>query len=439
MTTEPLSADERAELERFRARENARGHRWRWVGVALLLLLTGVLAIASVSARYVHSQVYDTDRYVATVGPLATDPAIRAELADKLTAAVTDRVDIEELTAEAIDALTEDSPRLAARPRAKQALKSLPPLLAEQVHSAIERAALQLVSSTEFAEAWDAANRRAHEILVGVIDGETRRGVEVSDDGTISISLEPFITEVQQRLEARGIGLASKIPTVDATVEVFHATELPRYRSWVRALDRAASILPWLTLLAAAGAIALAPRGRRLRALALTGATWATAMVLLAVAILIGRAIYLDSIPPDVLGTAAATVVFDTFAEPLRLSLRAVGVLGVLIAVIGYLAGPSSSASAVRSGARSLLVRVRGRREARQNVVEAFAHRFRIPLYLAVVAVAVLALILWPYPTGGVVVGLAVVTALALLVIAFLARPAPAVERVAADGESAGL
>ncbi|WP_052314249.1 hypothetical protein [Nocardia thailandica] len=421
----PLSGAERAELERLRAKENARGHRWRWAGVALLLLLTGVLALGSVAARYVHSQVYDTDRYVATIGPLASDPAIRAELADKLTRAVTDRVDIEELTAEAIEALSEDSPRLAERPRAKQALKSLPPLLAEQVHSAVERAATQLVSSAEFAEAWDAANRRAHEILVAVIDGESRRGVEVSDDGTISVSLEPFVAEVQQRLQARGIELASRIPPVDVTVEVFHATELPEYRAWVRALDRAASILPWLTLLAAAGAIALAPRGRRLRAVALTGATWATAMVVLAVAILIGRAIYLDSIPPDVLGTPAATVVFDTFAEPLRLSLRAVGVLGVLIAMIGYLAGPSSSAAAVRSGARSLLTRVRGRREARQNAVEAFTYRFRVPLYLAVVAVAMLALILWPYPTGGVVVGLAVAAAAALLVITFLARPAP--------------
>jgi hypothetical protein len=78
-----LSADDRAELERLRAYVTAhplhptRRHAWRWTGVVLLLILTAVLIIGSVTTRFVRGQIFDTDRYVTTVAPLATDPAIQ--------------------------------------------------------------------------------------------------------------------------------------------------------------------------------------------------------------------------------------------------------------------------------------------------------------------------------------------------------------------------
>ena len=90
----PLSADERAELERLRA-ENAAlraragpggagpgaeptpaagpatRRRWRTVVAALLLVLACLLAPLSLVAVWTRNQLTDTDRYVATVTPLA--------------------------------------------------------------------------------------------------------------------------------------------------------------------------------------------------------------------------------------------------------------------------------------------------------------------------------------------------------------------------------
>ena len=85
----PLSADERAELERLRA-ENAAlraragpgaeptptagpaaRRRWRTVVAALLLVLACLLAPLSLVAVWTRNQLIDTDRYVATVTPLA--------------------------------------------------------------------------------------------------------------------------------------------------------------------------------------------------------------------------------------------------------------------------------------------------------------------------------------------------------------------------------
>ena len=66
--------------------------------------------------------------------------------------------------------------------------------------------------------------------------------------------------------------------------------------------------------------------------------------------ILIGRAIYLDSVPTDILSPDAATAVIDTVLVPLRTSLRAVALLGVVVGLGAYLIGGSSSAIAVRRG-----------------------------------------------------------------------------------------
>ncbi|MBF6451203.1 hypothetical protein IU429_26370 [Nocardia elegans] len=432
-----LSTDDRAELERLRAYVAAHPprpshrHAWRWTGVVLLLVLTALLIIGSVTTRFVRSQIFDTDRYVTTVAPLATDPAIQKELADKVTDAIVGRVDIKAYTADAVNALTQNVGQLSDRPRAVAALNSLPALVADQAENYIHQAATAVVTSDQFREAWDTANRRAHDALVHVVKGETRPGIEVSDNGTVSISLKPILATVRERLDARGISFADKIPDVDTQFVIFHATELPKYQKWLRTLDRAANILPWVALATAAGAVWLAPRGRRLRTLALVGVAGAVAMVLLAVGVVIARSIYLDSVPPDTLSPPAASALFDTVIHPMRVSLRAVAVVGLVVAAVGYLAGSSHSAQSVRSGFGRLMVAVRGRRGRPPNVVESFVAHYRTPLRLAVLAGAVLVLVLWPYATGLVVVGIVLVAGALLLIVEILARPAAAPETTA--------
>lgn len=435
----PLSTDERAELQRLRA---ARGggrarHRpgvARWTAVVVLLILTGVLAVGAVTARFARSQVFDTARYVSTVAPLADDPTVRNALADRITQTITAKIDIRGLTEEALNTLTENTGQVSDRPRIAAGLNALPALVAAQAESYIHQIALTVVSGDEFAEAWSGANRRAHQALVRVVDGQTQPGVEVADDGTISISLKPILATVRERLDARGFTAANRIPDIDTQVVLFHATELPKYQKWLRALNRSANVLPWLTLATAVAAIRLAPRGRRLRALTLVGVTGAVAMTVLAIGVLVARGVYMDSLPPEVLSRPAATVLFDTMINPLRVSLRAVAVTSIVAALVGYLAGSSQSARSVRSGFGRFVTVARGRRGGPPNAVETFAAHYRIPLCMAVLAGAVLALVFWSYPTGLVVVGIAVVAGVLLLAIQIAARPAPDVDRVEPTG-----
>ncbi len=59
-----------------------------------MLFLAAVLGGVAVVAGYVRSQVLDTDTYVATVAPLATDPAVQDALAQRLANVIVTRADL---------------------------------------------------------------------------------------------------------------------------------------------------------------------------------------------------------------------------------------------------------------------------------------------------------------------------------------------------------
>ncbi|QTJ67888.1 hypothetical protein HYG77_21380 [Rhodococcus sp. ZPP] len=441
-----LDNDERAELLRLREevatlRKHTSGttadvpsqpvprrprHGLRWVGVTILLVLVAVLAIASVTARFTRSQILDTDRYVSTVAPLGDDPALQAEISNQITDEIFTRVDVEGLTEDALTALTDVSNLATNAPRLDRAVIGLAPVLTSQAKTFVHDTVSSLVQSQQFEDLWIQANRAAHNTLVAVMTGNYGlSSVEVDQSGTVSISLGTVIDRVKAALNERGFAFADKIPSVDKQFVLFRSPELVKAQRAVAALDRAATILPWLGIACAAAAVAVAPTGRRLRALALVGLSIAVGMLLLAIGILIGRAIYLDSVPPDVLSPDAATAVIDTVLVPLRTSLRAVAVLGLVIALGAYLTGGSSSATTVRRGFGQSLDFARRTGSGRPpNEIERWAHQLRVPLRCAIIGIAAVLLMFWRYPTGLVVLWIVLGALLALAALELLIRPA---------------
>jgi hypothetical protein len=275
---------------------------------------------------------------------------------------------------------------------------------------------------------WIQANRSAHNALVSVMTGDYGpNSVEVDQSGTVSISLSTIIDRVKAALIDRGFAFADKIPSVDKEFVLFQSPELVKAQRAVSALDKVSAVLPWLGIACAAAAVAVAPTGRRLRALSLVGLSIALGMLVLAIGILIGRAIYLDSVPTDILSPDAATAVIDTVLVPLRTSLRAVAVLGVVVGLGAYLVGGSSSAIAVRRGYGQALDFVRHSSSGRTpNQVERWANQLRVPLRCAIIGIAALLLLFWRYPTGLVVGWIVVIALVALVALEVLVRPARA-------------
>ncbi|AOW93716.1 hypothetical protein BFN03_16550 [Rhodococcus sp. WMMA185] len=434
---EPLDESERAELERLRREvaelrsesgkepapsggERLPGHpALRWTATALLLVLVAALGFAAVLAQFTRGEVLDTDRYVQTVAPLSSNQVLQDELADQVTDELMTRLDVENVTAEALVSITENAERVP------DVVVGLAPVIADQARSFVRNTVGSFVASDEFEALWIQANRAAHESLVAVLTGDTRAALEISDEGTVSISLAPIIDRARTILTERGFTFADNIPAIDKSFVLFESPELVRAQRVTSALDTAAGVLPWLTLLAAVGAVWVSPKGRRRKAVVLVGVSLAIAMALLAAAIAIGRSVYLGAVPADVLSPQAAAELIDILLVPLRTTVRAVFALAVVIAIVGYVTGSSDSAVAVRGAYSKAVDAVRTPKDGRDPYpVESVVAQFRIPLRVAIIAIAAMTLVFWRYPSGMVVVVTVLIAVAALLAVELVARPA---------------
>jgi hypothetical protein len=450
-----LTEAERAELERLRAenaalrarmgQEDAAGtdteptpgakrvgrQRWRSIVATLMIVVACVLAPLSVVAIWTRNQVTNTDRYVATVAPLADDPAIQNAVADQITAQVFTYIDVQGLTNQAVDALAERglTPALADQ------LRALAVPIANGVQSFTRSQVGRVVESDAFADAWVQANRVAHAELVAALTGEGGGSVTVEND-TVTLNMAAFIETVKQRLVDSGFSVAARIPTVNASFVLFQSEDITSVRSGFNLLNTLGVWLPVIAIVLLVLGVYVAKDHRR----ALVGAALGVAisMVVLALGLTVFRSIYLDAVPAAVLPHDAAAVLYDTIVRFLRLGLRTVLVLGLVVAAGAFLSGQSVTAVRTRQGLSNAIGWLAGGAERAgfsSGPVGSWVYANKKALRIGAVALAALALVFWGRPTGKVVLGLTLALLVVLALIEFLGRrPArPAVE--AATGQ----
>jgi hypothetical protein len=165
--------------------------RWRIIVAVVLIVIGCVLAPLAGVAVWARNQVTNTDRYVRTVAPLASDPAIQTAVADQITAQAFTYLDVQGLTNQAVDALAEQG----VRPQLADRLRGFAGPLASGIQSFVRTEVGEvgkIVQSQAFADAWVQANRVAHQALVQALTGQGDGAVTVADD-TVSVKLAPFI------------------------------------------------------------------------------------------------------------------------------------------------------------------------------------------------------------------------------------------------------
>ena len=280
-----------------------------------------------------------------------------------------------------------------------------------------------MVASDAFANAWLTANRAAHQALVAALTGETREGVTIEND-TVSINLGPIIAEVKQRLIDSGFGLASRIPNVNPSFVLVQSDYIAQARGAFNLLNAIGNWLPVIALFFLAIGIYVA-KGHR-RALVGVGLGLAGGMLALGLALALFRTIYLNELPLGVLTRDAAAAFYDTLVRFLRLGLRMVLVLGLVIALAGFLTGRSVTAVRARAGLTKGIGWLRGGAEQagfRTGPVGAWVYTYKKVLWVAVIAIAALVLVFWDQPTGRVILGITLGVLVALVIIEFLGRP----------------
>jgi hypothetical protein len=217
----------------------------RLVSRVTLAVLASVLALASVIAVWSRNQLLDTDSYVATVAPLAKDPVIQADVAERLAVVIIDFADVENR----VGALLPEQLNVVA----ENATTAFNEFVREQT--------VNIVESEAFYVVWVESNRLGHRAITAVLTGDTptegiRAGV---------IDLSPLVRQVVDALVGRGATFLEEVPVEewDLSYELFDTSGIESMRGWVQLLDRSAFVLPALTLLVALACVFVGASRRR--------------------------------------------------------------------------------------------------------------------------------------------------------------------------------
>ena len=183
------TAEEHAELERLRAEvrelrehggpratqgagqgggagEKARHARGRWrAPVAAVVITVGcVLAPVSVVAVWAANQVSNTDRYVANMAPLISEPPIQHALSARITSEIESRLNVGALVSSTSTELAS-----AHLPRLSALLQNFSGPITSGVNSLVSTTVSRAVASPAMAQVWVTANRAAHQGIVRVL------------------------------------------------------------------------------------------------------------------------------------------------------------------------------------------------------------------------------------------------------------------------------
>jgi len=420
-----LSARERHELDELRHRVGAlesagpsaaaRHHWLRSTGSFLLIFFASLLSLLAVVSVWANSIVRDTDRYVATVGPLASNPDVQKAITKRVTDAVLAQVDVDGL----VKQLQQAAEQKGVPPKTAQLINNLDGPISSGLKSLVSGTVERVVSSNAFDKVWVNANRRAHSAVDKALTGESDSAVSVKN-GQVAIDVGPIVAQVKDQLVSAGFQPAARIPAVHTEFVVFQSKDVGKIKWYLRVLEIIGSWLPIIAVLIAAAGVYLAVHRRRALIWAALGVFGA--MLLLGITLSLLRTVYLNHLPAGA-SDAAAGAVYDALVKFLRAGVRTVGAVALVAAIGAFLTGPSRIAVLVRTGCGRGIGALRDVAVSaglRLGAVGRFVHRYKQWIGGVILAAAAIVLFAWNYPTTAVVVWTVVIVLAALAVREFL-------------------
>ncbi|MCB0919669.1 MAG: hypothetical protein KDC39_13995 [Actinobacteria bacterium] len=395
------------------ADRGGRGVRWTRTAVSFVLaLVVVILAPLSVVTVWQSTIMTNTDEYVATVGPLIHDPAVQEAVSDRISTAILDHVDVETLTTEAVNAISENR---ELSPRAQQGLEALTGPLASGITSFTESEVANFVASDAMANLWVTANRIGNQELNAVLSGDTQGSVTV-EDGKVYLQLGDVLDQVKQRLVAKGFGAAERIPAVDTQILIFQSDDLGTAQRVYAMINTLGVWLPIVLVVMFVAAVLVANSARAV--VAGVGFALVVSMLVLAGGVSLGGEALLNSLPPDA-SEAAVSAVYIAVTEFLRESMRAGALFGLFLGLGAVLTGPSRFATGLRRGCvRMAAATARGLQSLGVDVHQTAVWLApKATAFRAVLTVIAIAAVLIPNHVSPVTVLWAAVALLALLFV----------------------
>ena len=305
----------------------------RGVLVWSLFVLATILLFVSSLTVWSKRQLLDDQAWANSSTQLLANDEVRGAIAQKLSDALFQRVDIEAQLRE----------RLPAQRKGTAAV-----LAAALQNTVVPTAADRLLQRPRVQALWENANKRAHAAVVRVLEGKDlgKNGNISTANGVVTLDLRPAITRLATRLGVEDRLKANADPNAGQLV-IMKSNQLGAAQTAVKILNALSSLLLIAVVALYALAIYLA-QGRRRLLLGATGASLVfVGLVIASLRRFLGGAI-VDALVKTEANKQPVRVIWSLETSVMRDIAVILVVYGALVLLATVLAGPNRLAVAFR-------------------------------------------------------------------------------------------
>jgi hypothetical protein len=175
--------------------------------------MTSLAVLAATVGVWINRTIWDTDRYVALVAPLAEDPAVTDAVSAKLTASAVQALDIEDRVRNALSLI----------PNLPPSAEFLVAPITAGAQDLIQRRIDTFLASQTFKDMWVELNRTLHTKIVALLDGDVEQLPNISTTGgQVQLNLISVLARILQQVVQRGVDgldLNVTVPTISANLD----------------------------------------------------------------------------------------------------------------------------------------------------------------------------------------------------------------------------
>jgi len=314
-----------------------RAPRTRRITAWVLVVLASLLIPVSVISVWAIRTVTVTDRYVATMAPLARNQIIVDHLATKATDALFSTHYVQNKVTDALPA------------KAKPIVQPI----VNQVQNYVYQLALKVFESPKFGQLWDSLNRHSHQAVIDVLTGkQTPLTEKVEKGGKIVLNVTPMLNNVISEANAHGVTLFNPLKAILAkgnslSVVIVSKDQVSKFSGWFNIVVTLKWVIPIVALALGVLAVVLALERRKTLLRLAVGVGLMTLLVLAGLAL--GRITFLNQSAGHGFDQQVAAAVWDTVLRYLKADLRWTLLIAMLVALGCWLAGPARYAVWIRS------------------------------------------------------------------------------------------
>lgn len=309
----------------------------RAIAATLIFVVAAALTSLGMLLYWGNRTVTDTQQYLATVAPLASNTQVQDDLSTFITDKVNEQIDSQAIVEQAFAGLLEKQP----------ALQMMVPVVAGAIDSLISSIVDKLVHSEQFENLWSAANLAAQKGLMAILEGNDSGPISLQGDQVV-LDVSQVIDQVKQGLVDKGLGFAANIdiPVKDQNIVLLEAPQLAQIRTIYSFTSPIATYFVFFVVILYLVAIFLARR--RPRMVAWTGGAVLVNGLILVIALGIGQSVFVNQLK----GTPfekSSEIFYDTLLKFLYNAATVTIVLGIILMLCGLYLCNARWAVALRS------------------------------------------------------------------------------------------